>query len=436
MRAAPVGAARCLRVGVVRDGRMIDERLFKRQSRVIVGPGESADVVVDATDLPRAHVLFELSPGGWRFGAEAWMRGRVATHGDLVDLGGPTERIELDANARGKIVLGATILLFQLVAMPPVQPRPRLPMAVTRRALDVDPWTTFIAAFSFLIHFAFIGTLYSDWVDPVVDEGVEVSGLVEELHALPAPVDPGPEIANGRAPTAPAATAAPARSKPAARGASRGSHTAAQSSSRDAHLGDELGRVAMRTLAALGNTGPATTDILRDGEVATDTLDQAARRNVGVGAGDPLGVGRGTTRLRPGEAGSTLADIGVRRGATDQRTGQVQTTHVPKGNTSVPPPVVTGIVKNAASVVARLRPRFHACYRRALEENPDAQGRVQLVMRVAPNGNVQSASASASGNLPPSVAPCVQRAGMTAAFDAPEGGMAAVVVPISFLHGR
>ena len=36
-------------------------------------------------------------------------------------------------------------------------------------ASDIDWTTTIIAAFSFLFHFGAVGSIYSDWMDPIVD---------------------------------------------------------------------------------------------------------------------------------------------------------------------------------------------------------------------------------------------------------------------------
>lgn len=436
MRAAPTSAGRTLRVGVVRGGRMIDERLIKRGSRVIVGPGERADVVVPATDLPQEHVLFELASGVWRLGAAAWMRGRVAVHGEVVELDDATGRIELDASARGKVVIGSTTILFQLVTAPPVQPRPRLPLAVTRRAADIDLPTTIIAALSFLVHFLFVGALYSDWVDPVVDDNLQNVGLVEDLRALPPPplAETAPE--DPAETSAPAATATPARSSRAARVQTRGASSAAKATAAAA-LDRKLSALEMAVVGALGTSRAATGDVLKDDHVETSSLDAAAKRGGGVGGPATLGVGERDTRLRPGEHGGSLADLGSAEGATNTSSGRVQRTRAPRGLVAATPNVTSGVVPDAARVVAGLQGGFHACYQRALSDNPDAQGHAQLLITVGAAGGVQNATVSLSGNLPASMKSCIRTRALDAAFGAPQGGgTAVVVVPISFVQHR
>ena len=40
---------------------------------------------------------------------------------------------------------------------------------------------TIIAAFSFLFHFGMVGAIYSDWMDPVVDDELDIAGLIDSV---------------------------------------------------------------------------------------------------------------------------------------------------------------------------------------------------------------------------------------------------------------
>src|SRR5690606_32688052 len=92
--------------------------------------------------------------------------------------------------------------------------------------------------------------------------------------------------------------------------------------------------------------------------------------------------------------------------------------------------VAGGKVSNASQVVARMKAGFRACYTRGLADNPDIQGRVTLTLRVGPGGEVTAVSASASGNLPSSVVSCIKSRASAGRFAPPEGGAAAVTVPV------
>ena len=54
-----------------------------------------------------------------------------------------------------------------------MQPRPQLPLSVKGGLASQIDWNlTIIAAFSFLLHFGLIGAMYSDWMDPVVNDDI------------------------------------------------------------------------------------------------------------------------------------------------------------------------------------------------------------------------------------------------------------------------
>nr|PZN21811.1 MAG: hypothetical protein DIU78_16765 [Pseudomonadota bacterium] len=106
----------------------------------------------------------------------------------------------------------------------------------------------------------------------------------------------------------------------------------------------------------------------------------------------------------------------------------------PRGNANVAVESQRGgKVGNAAAVVQRMRAGFRNCYQKGLNENPDAQGSVRLTIEVGPGGEVRNVTAVPSGTLPPSVVACVQARARAAQFDPPEGGSAAIVVPVTFV---
>src|SRR5262249_12516715 len=138
---APVHADRIPRIAVVRRGRIVDEILVKDGSRVTVGTSEEALLVVrDASHLPPSFELIE------RVGDKHWLRFTAGMSGTRRGPGGPmplaavrgrahvaggVSRFALADDARGKIVVGDTVFLFQIVARPPAPPRPQLPLSLT-----------------------------------------------------------------------------------------------------------------------------------------------------------------------------------------------------------------------------------------------------------------------------------------------------------------
>lgn len=444
MRAVAATGPKVLRIGVVQSGRVLEERIIKQRSHVTVGPSEKNLFVITSTLVPSSFRLFELVGNDYHLNFLDGMQGRIALPTGISDLNvlkGQARRtsqgahqIRLTEDSRGKVVIGDTTFLFQFVAPPPVQPKPQLPVAVLRGASAIDWNSTIIAAFSFLFHFMLLGAVYSDWLDPVVDDEVAVAGLIDSLKNLPPPppVEEKPPEEKVEEKTAEKAETK-AETKAAAPAAGPKGPGGALSQKEAAAVSNSLEQLEMATLGALSSAGPATAGVLRGGEVATGALDQAAASGAGVGAGDGgLKLGGAGGAMRPGSM-SGLGSIGS-TGRGSEGTGTAAKVAGPKGAANVGGAAVSGgSVSNAARVVAGMRAGFRACYQRGLGENPDAAGSIKLGIQVGPGGEVRNVTATPSGNLPQSVISCVQARAKAAQFDPPEGGSAVVQVPVTFV---
>lgn len=446
MRAVAASGPKVLRIGVVQGGRVSEERIIKQRTHVTVGPSEKNMFVLATSNLPATFRMFELVGNDYHLNFLDGMTGRIALPTGISDLSvlkGQARRnsqgayqIRLTEDSRGKVIVGDTTFLFQFVAPPPIQPKPQLPVAVLRGTSSIDWNTTMIAALSFLLHFMALGAIYSDWLDPVVDDEVSVAGLIDSLKALPPP-PPVEEQPVEKAETAEEASKGEVKEekKPAATSGGGQKGPAGQMSQKEAAaLSAALDQLDMATLAFKGS-GPATAGVLKDGEVPTGALDAAAASNAGVGAGSDLKLGGGGGAIRPGATGGSLAGIGsTGRGSGTEGTGTAAKVEGPKGNVNSGPAAVSGgTVSNATRVVAGMRAGFRNCYNRGLAENPDAQGSIRLTIRVGPGGEVQGVTAVPSGNLSPTVVSCVQARAQAAQFDAPEGGAAVISVPVTFV---
>ena len=116
---------RVLRVGIVQAGRVIDERIVKQRTNVTVGASEDATFVVATAVVPPQFKLFELVGGEYCLNFVDGMSGRVALASGVTELAalkreanraGGAYQVKLTADARGRIVLGETTVLFQFVA--------------------------------------------------------------------------------------------------------------------------------------------------------------------------------------------------------------------------------------------------------------------------------------------------------------------------------
>jgi hypothetical protein len=396
MRALAADGPQHLRIARVESGRIIGERIFDPKRAVTIGASERATFVVVDAPYARRRV-FQFKKGRW-------------FHDEL----------PLEASARGKFRVGSATFLFQLVVPPPARAKPALPLGVLTNPLSVDLRTCVVAGLSFLLHFLLAGAIYSDWLDPIADEGLVVNGVADMMKSLPPP----PVIESPAEEVAVASTPSPEPKK----GGDKGTKGNAQSKPNgNAGLVAALEQIELATLG-LRHGGPATEGVLDRGEIPTAALDEAAKSDRGVSNGPGL-VLRGGGPLVPGTQGS-LVDLG-RRTKSDDGRGAGETTKVrgPRGDATISAPPTTRGVPGAEAAVYGMRAGIRQCYMRGLEKYPDAEGGVRLALHVGPNGEVQNVIASSSG-LPGEIVSCIANRARAAQFGEPEGGSAVVTVPI------
>ena len=438
-----------LRVAVVSGGQVLDE-VRVADAEITVGASERCTLVVPPGTWPEAHRLFARVRGRYELRPLAGMQGRIALGDEVVDVAtrGPLP-IPLTAAARGRVTVGGVTVLFQRVAAEPDAPRPVLPRSLRLGVRDAIDWrTTVLGALSFLLHFGVLATIYSDWLDPVVDEEARVASIVEALQDLPLapPVEP-----TASAPEVTATATAPARSETATSsgraggdagrgaGARGGGAGRREADARAERLSAELDALDVRMLAVLGGGGRATDRVIGEGGVSTQLLEDLAASGRGVrrDAGDGLSTGGGG-RVRPGEVvrGGLPGELGPRGPVGAGSASAAAPPAPPKPRAEVAPPTLTGTVPGAEGVIARHRGGLLACYRRGLEESPRMRGTVRVTLRIGPNGEVLSATPSAGGGLSPNVVGCVVGKLGAAQFAQPVGGGAVLVVPITFIPGE
>jgi hypothetical protein len=457
MRAVDVGAessARIPRVAVVQKGRIIDEILVRDGSPVTIGTSEEALLVVAGTaSLPPCFELIERVGERWFLRFTDAMSGTVAGPNGLTTLaaavaaghahpvqGARAHRLALAEDGRGKVVLGDTTFLFQIVARPPIAPQPRLPLSV-KSGLGLDWNLTILVAFSFLLHFGIAGAIYSDWLDPVITTDHTVAGLIDDLARLP---KPAPEPVPTSEPTtdaepapAPVATnttkSTPGRSDDGARSPRRSAPR--MSDDEAAALADRADRLTLDLLAAR-RAGPAVQRALDRSAVPNVDLSAAAEKNIGAShdAASDLKVASGRSTMQtstglPGVAGDTRRVAKDKAGTEDALGGptlRVDTT---------PSAVAPGTVSDADRVIASLRSRFRKCYQAGLSDNPTMSGKAVIVAKVGPNGEVASAEVGSNDGLSPAVTGCLVRVVSAAQFTN-AGATTTLRIPVSLVQQR
>ena len=433
MRAARPTGPRVLRIGLLSGGRILEERIVKNRASVTVGPGERCTFVVAASVPPRFE-LFERAGDDYYLNVLPGMSGRVALPSGIADvasLAASNGRVRLDEQSRGKMVLGDTTLLFQFVAPPPLQNQPRLPLSVKEGILGQIDWTlAVIAAFSFLLHFGLVGGMYSDWMDTVAGDDLTVGlmHLVQPPAAIPVDTTDAPTASATPTETAPVATPAPTGATPA-RTASR-----ADRSPDPAAADGLLHELTRLDVDLIGSTtgGPNLRRVMLAGpEGAPVDLDALWNRQTRIGTrvAGSFDLPGGSEPIQPG-----VHQLDLHAGETGAPTSVTIARVIPPFDVHEDRPTISAPIANAeATIRNQIHPGARRCYQTGLGVDANQSGKLMLLIRVGPSGEVQSASVTSNTGLSPTVAGCIVSVAQRAKFDPPGPGGATILVPFGFL---
>lgn len=434
-----------LRIGLVQGGRVIEERIIKQRTSVTIGQSEKAMFVIQSGNVPSQFKLFELIGNDYYLNFMDGMSGRVALATGITDIGalkgqakkvGNAYQTKLTEEARGKVVVGETTFLFQFVAPPPVQPRPQLPLAVKGGLANQIDWNlTIIAAFSFMLHFGLIGAMYSDWMDPIVNEDMAIQGLIDlAKNVPPPPVEEKPEVVDkptekpvDKPAEKPQATASSTKNT--------GGPKSNVSDAQAAKLAQQAEAIQMQMLAAFGG-GSAVQGALNRSDIPPVDLSGAAASGAAVSAaGGDLHMGSGGGVVQPGKSGGLNSIGGSTSAQGSSGAGQqASTPKGPTGDAQLGATSATVPVANAERVIAGLRPGFRQCYNTGLQQDPGMSGSVTVTVKIGPNGEVSSADATSNTGLSDSVVRCIARKLKNAQFDPPGGSGSTLNVPVKFVQ--
>src|SRR6188768_2385956 len=125
---------RSLRVGVLINDQLVEERLFAGGAPITFGQSLRCALSVPVDGVPREHVLF------------TYEQGHFVLH--------ETSRMDVKrTDSRGRITIGDATLLFQEVVTPPPAPRPQLPASIRGTFADrIDRRLAVFVGGSLLVH--------------------------------------------------------------------------------------------------------------------------------------------------------------------------------------------------------------------------------------------------------------------------------------------
>jgi len=432
VQAKPTGP-KVLRVGVIQNGRIVEERVIRKRETVSVGTSEKNHFVVLGEGVPSRFDVFQLAGEDYILNFTESMSGRIGLPGGVQDLdqmrksgaarnAGTHFQVKLTDSSRGRVNVGTTTLLFQFVVPPPVQPRPQLPAAARAGFVRSIDWMfTALVVFTFMTMFGFIVYLENaDWplAQDVAEVPPEVARMIFEEPTPPPEVQEEPTEAEATE----EAEAAPQKPEPGPKKPEPGppSENEAQAQAEaTARIAEEAAQAAEALIvgALSAEAGGALADVLAGGAVtgnAQDILAQAA----GVGVAQ-VGAG-GTLRQRSGGGtGSGQQGLGSlsRAGGSETTAGRAEGTVVKERE-------IHGSLKlgdgggdiggagefDSNLVIAKIRSRLggiRACYERELRKNPTLAGKVTIEFAIEERGNVSGVKVAENTTGDAAVGECV-----------------------------
>jgi len=390
---------------------------------------------VPAPELPRSWPLFTLSGGRYVLQVADSMDGRISDGGQVLTISqlkgsgriqkqGNAWVIPLSDAARGKISIGEMTLLFQFVIAPPIQPRPALPHSVRGSLADrIDPYLAVVLSVSLVAHMMVWG--YFKYV--VEEPKPHAPDVIPDQFArvvMERPKPP-PTLADQRKPGPSEGEKEPAKEEPRKEPRASEEPRVADKSSgvpdRAAIAAKVEGAAPLRVLKQLGARGSGPLVGVSDKEGWED-LDKGLK-NVGTGnVVASVGTGGQTTR---GPGSGTIAsgkEVGVTGPTGPAATGAEKVEKEVKisGRADKIVDIDSGGLDPgsvAATIRARYQSRVNACYQRALKENPNLGGDVELSFTIGIAGNVVRSGADGFDS---GVDACIAREARTWRFAKPD----------------
>lgn len=420
MAASSGQAPKVLRIGLIVDGKIVQERLIKHGETVTVGDAPKNTFVTAKLTLPKADwPVFQYKGGKYFLHFTEAMKGKVGSGGSVVGLDklrsdpsvekdGTNWKLPLSEADRGKVSIGEVTLLFQFVSPPPVSNQKPPRVDFRPRLVEEDDALLFV----FLLVFgtgAAVFVLFALFFIPPEEEATSMDQVDEKWTKLlinkpdepPKPADKPADVGQEKAKEEKAEKKEEAKAdKPAAPEMSKADRV-------EAAKADVMKKSAvLQFLTTRGDSqGGQAKDLWSDqgnGAVAS-ALDGVS----GVVAADEGNVGklRGSAGGPGGSA--DIGDIGAIGGNTDTKVAAAPTVQVAvetgEGDAGDMEQGDQGTVKK---VVQKNAGQLKYCYETELKANPDLSGRVEIEWNIV-GGRVTAAEVFANTTGDNDLATCI-----------------------------
>lgn len=400
----PASNLKVLRIGLVQDDKLVQQRLIRAGESVTVGESVKNTLSFAGPTLPKRFPMFVAKGNRYTLQITEGMDGRIAlgdaaaqTVAELKSSGaaarrGGTWQLPLHESHRGKISVDGVTILFQFVPAPPEPLQPRGNLDFRPRLIDQsDPvFLAFLGLFTALATLMMIYVytapprepttffqlpdrfvnLVVDVPPPEIDEPVNELGDPTKVQKVQK-VQKVDEAVGEKD-----SKAAPKDSKVA-------EAEERQKVSKAVEEQSALLQALMIGTRGSNNNNSRTPDLFDSSDAFGQDLDRALQDVGGVGVADS----EDDLVARKG-GGGTREDVGIdglkKVGGGTGGVGTGPVTEV-KGKVKAEAPEITGEgdAGTVKAVVSKYSGQVKYCYEAELKENPELQGRVEVAWTVS-----------------------------------------------------
>jgi len=445
-----------LRVGVIHNGRILDEQVFRKAETIFIGDSEKSHFVVPSSSLPSKFPIFYFKSGRYELVIMENMTGKVFLKGKVIEIEevikkgmlkkrGNAYILPLSQDSRGKVMVGSAIVLFQFIVPPPKPPKLKLPKSIRGSWTQHIDWPfVSIEGVLMVLGYIFFGVYLMGLPEPEPINLQDVSNRfakliapdLEELKALD-DSDKKTEDTDANA-TSAAAKKEEKKEDTGPKKPDKPRDAATIQKEESLRVAEMQKKVAGKGLLKMigsvgeGGQGGFISDVLGDGGKDRD-MDTALAGVKQIGEATSS-----SQRSRKGDAGATetakIDDLNVKAsdGKIDIK-GRAEKAVV--GRASVGSAAEVDGQIDSASMNKILRGSGAAikrCYDKALLVNPTLKGKVALSIMINTQGRVEAADVVEDTIGDKSVSSCIQGVISRLRFPKPDGGPVSFVFPVTF----
>lgn len=440
-----------LRIGLIKNGRVVKEHLLHKHSNVTVGTSEKCTFQLSIDGLPPIYPLIKVKNKRYHLQFTPKMEGRL-TVGDqgqgnqtldlktIADQGiskleGKLQVLELNELMRGKLVIGEFNLLFQFITPPPPRVRPELPAAYKRNLWKAIDWPfANVLLCSFILQSSSLSFLLTREYPPkTVNIAEVVSRFTEIIEKIEEP--PPPEEVPDDKGEKPEVEKEDPTEKPEPEDLPDPTTPENKEKRREILTQKVTNQTALRYLVSGDGSGTSIVGEL-SGEAARTSIAEAFD---GVG----LAVAGSDVKRVKGpigeESGKTMGiDDSKLKGQSGQTvtSGKKSEKRI-QGRIKVSAPseaIGTGTLSpdQIQRIVQKRKRGLQGCYEAELKKDNTLKGKVKIQFTIEPSGRVSSSKAIVNTMGSEAVAQCIAKQIQRWRFPKPAGGSVTIAYPFVF----